>query len=423
MRKKYLSLVLILAVVFLNFAPSIPKNIVKAATVITRVDITVQAPVVGDKINKIMESYQGIPYDRPDKDAVATVAANAGYLVEGSNWILYNPNYGDDGYFYGTFQANTDYYASTLIVPKDGYTFSENCKYYVNGQQAVFAGGAGHGIAVCGKVRSVSKYNVTINFNGGTNKSLSISSPVVQGTKITLPAVTNSNVTPPNGKTFDAYEINGTRYNAGSTYTVNANTTIKLLWKNATQSYTYDIKMTNLNSVPTYNKALPKYTTTTTDTKISEIVSKGTRWTKYNASNSSWDAFTGSKATEGRYRYEVELKVKKIDANSNVTVRATKDDGSKVQLPIIKVDSTSNSTYTYIYAYCNVTNVVNTANTKKGDINRDGKINADDAADAIEIFKTNQQTSANISTGDMDGNGKVDAEDAALIIEYFKTHN
>ena len=59
----------------------------------------------------------------------------------------------------------------------------------------------------------------------------------------------------------------------------------------------------------------------------------------------------------------------------------------------------------------------------KGDINRDGKINADDAADAIEIFKTNAQTEENIKVGDMDGNGTVNAEDSALIIEYFKTHH
>lgn len=58
-----------------------------------------------------------------------------------------------------------------------------------------------------------------------------------------------------------------------------------------------------------------------------------------------------------------------------------------------------------------------------GDINGDGKINADDAADAIEIFKTNAQTPENIAKGDMDGNGRVTAEDSALIIEYFKTHH
>ena len=58
----------------------------------------------------------------------------------------------------------------------------------------------------------------------------------------------------------------------------------------------------------------------------------------------------------------------------------------------------------------------------KGDINRDGIINADDAADAIEIFKTNAQTEENKALGDMNDDDKVDAEDAAIIIEYFKTH-
>ena len=59
---------------------------------------------------------------------------------------------------------------------------------------------------------------------------------------------------------------------------------------------------------------------------------------------------------------------------------------------------------------------------KCGDINKDGIVNADDAADAIEIFKTNAQTKENIAVGDINNDGKVDAEDAALIIEYFKTH-
>ena len=57
-----------------------------------------------------------------------------------------------------------------------------------------------------------------------------------------------------------------------------------------------------------------------------------------------------------------------------------------------------------------------------GDLNEDWIINADDAAEAIEIFKTNAQTDYNKARGDMNSDNKVDAEDAALIIEYFKTH-
>ena len=57
-----------------------------------------------------------------------------------------------------------------------------------------------------------------------------------------------------------------------------------------------------------------------------------------------------------------------------------------------------------------------------GDINQDGIINADDAAEAIELFKTQSATDEDKLIGDMNEDGKIDAEDAALIIEYFKTH-
>ena len=56
----------------------------------------------------------------------------------------------------------------------------------------------------------------------------------------------------------------------------------------------------------------------------------------------------------------------------------------------------------------------------KGDLNNDGKITADDAATAIELFKT-KNTDAYIEIGDMNDDGKINAEDSALIIEAFKT--
>ena len=58
----------------------------------------------------------------------------------------------------------------------------------------------------------------------------------------------------------------------------------------------------------------------------------------------------------------------------------------------------------------------------KGDLNGDGKVDADDAAEAIELFKTQSATDEDKLIGDMNEDGKIDAEDAALIIEYFKTH-
>lgn len=52
-----------------------------------------------------------------------------------------------------------------------------------------------------------------------------------------------------------------------------------------------------------------------------------------------------------------------------------------------------------------------------GDLDNNGKVNAEDAAIAIEIFKKSEYDPA----ADIDGNGRVTAEDAALILEIFKT--
>ncbi len=417
MKKRYFAILIAFMIVF-SYIPFIGAKVI-AATTITRVDITVEPPIVGDTINKIYENYGGYQYDRPDKDAVATVPASAGYLVDGSNWILYDPNYGDAGNFYGTFQANTDYYASTLIVPKDGYTFSESCQYYVNGQKAVFAGGAGYGIAVCGKVRAVSKYTVSFNFNGGTNKSLSITSPVVQGTQITLPSVTTSNVTAPANKVFDAYEINGTRYNPGSKYTVNANTIIKLLWKDAQQSYTYNINLSNYNTKPLYGKSTPKYTITKNDSKINSINTQGTHWAKLN--NGTWQAYTASTMNAGTYRYEVCLQVQKIQNNSQYEIVANIGNSKTIKLNNIKLDN-SNSQYTLVYGFIDQYTLSNPNTTKKGDLDRNGVVDANDASVALELYKAQSATSDDIKIGDMDRNNLIDANDASLILEYYKTH-
>ena len=58
---------------------------------------------------------------------------------------------------------------------------------------------------------------------------------------------------------------------------------------------------------------------------------------------------------------------------------------------------------------------------QKGDLNGDGIVNADDAAEAIDIFKTQRETPELIEVGDMNDDGRINAEDAAIIIEVFKT--
>ena len=39
-------------------------------------------------------------------------------------------------------------------------------------------------------------------------------------------------VTPPSGKEFDGFEVNGVRYEDNTEYIVKSNTTVKILWKN-----------------------------------------------------------------------------------------------------------------------------------------------------------------------------------------------
>ena len=57
-----------------------------------------------------------------------------------------------------------------------------------------------------------------------------------------------------------------------------------------------------------------------------------------------------------------------------------------------------------------------------GDINKDGKVNADDAAEVIEAFKTNSNNTQDLKVADLNKDGRLTAEDAALIIEIFKTN-
>lgn len=56
-----------------------------------------------------------------------------------------------------------------------------------------------------------------------------------------------------------------------------------------------------------------------------------------------------------------------------------------------------------------------------GDLNLDGIVNADDAAYAIELFKTCSETEDDLKRGDMNNDGVINAEDAGIIIEIFKT--
>lgn len=119
--------------------------------------------------------------------------------------------------------------------------------------------------------------------------------------------------------------------------------------------------------------------------------------------------YTPTGTTPEEVSYSTDSKIIKVDGDGNV--KAYRPGSAKV---LVNVDGLEKE-YTV--------NVTGDSNYLLGDINKDGKVNADDAADAIEIFKTNRVTDEDLIRGDMDNNDAINAEDAALIIEYFKTHN
>lgn len=75
---------------------------------------------------------------------------------------------------------------------------------------------------------------MTIDFNGGTS-TMPSSGEVPVGSEVYFETgqTIQSVVTPPSGKVFDAYEIDGVRYEHGDEYYVTQNFTLKFLWKDA----------------------------------------------------------------------------------------------------------------------------------------------------------------------------------------------
>lgn len=73
---------------------------------------------------------------------------------------------------------------------------------------------------------------MTIDFNGGTS-SMPSSGEIAANSNIYFSANIGSVVTPPSGKVFAGYEIDGVKYYDGDGYTVTQNFTLKLLWEDA----------------------------------------------------------------------------------------------------------------------------------------------------------------------------------------------
>lgn len=82
--------------------------------------------------------------------------------------------------------------------------------------------------------------------------------------------------------------------------------------------------------------------------------------------------------------------------------------------PTLESTDTLERTYTLNYTV---------ADYLKGDMNGDGKINAQDASIVLDKYKYDNATQEDIKIGDMDNNGKLNATDASQIIDIYKKVN
>ena len=56
----------------------------------------------------------------------------------------------------------------------------------------------------------------------------------------------------------------------------------------------------------------------------------------------------------------------------------------------------------------------------KGDLDRNGAVNSDDAAIALDLYRYGNVSDEDLQIGDMDENGLINSDDAALILDVYR---
>ena len=57
---------------------------------------------------------------------------------------------------------------------------------------------------------------------------------------------------------------------------------------------------------------------------------------------------------------------------------------------------------------------------EKGDLDRNGAVNSDDAAIALDLYRYGNVSDEDLQIGDMDENGLINSDDAALILDVYR---
>ena len=104
--------------------------------------------------------------------------------------------------------------------------------------------------------------------------------------------------------------------------------------------------------------------------------------------------------------------------SSNSNIVSVDNNGNIRVLGIGKATITATTANGNI-ATCNI----NVIDYLKGDLNRDGLVNANDAAIALDLYKYGNFSLEDLQIGDINGDNVVNANDAALILDIYKYNN
>lgn len=176
-------------------------------------------------------------------------------------------------------------------------------------------------------------------------------------------------------------------------------------------SITYSINGQAYTAVPSFNKDTYTYTIKLPDNTPSNATittkSEGYMQKLMDQNSSLKDIDSGLVITEANTSLR----------NGMATVRVTNTfDVIGTYGSMIDKSLSSNPSRTYTIKFTKY-------NFLKGDIDRNGVVDANDASLTLEKYKINEWSQDDLKYGDMDENGLIDANDASLILEVYKTNN
>ena len=227
------------------------KYLWKDITYVDKVELTIEAPIVGTKIEgKYNEILEQIDYESITVRPEVILPENVDYVFYSDE--IYWTASGEITPYLGEIEAGKTYKAAVYVYCEDeSYQFlEEGLEVFINGEKTTNFESYGFWVNIDYPMEAVKNLKtITFDLNGGSENEEHPLEPlnVAPGSTFTLPKRPDMpliiliesgdyyiTVNPPEGKWIDAFEISGERYELGEEITINSDTIIKCLWKDVT---------------------------------------------------------------------------------------------------------------------------------------------------------------------------------------------